>query len=704
MKRAIQWTRLVFFTLLMTAALTPAWGAPPAGPDAAGATVVTAGYLENVAFEKPAGKERVILTVSKLSEFTVENPPGNAVVVRLENLFVPEGLRRSLEDPSLANVVRVTPVQKTGDGRSWVLATIELRQKVPYSVRSEGMNILIDFNVASLTSAAAPSPEKPLPPVQIPALRKPSAPASPVKDAAGDAGRVKQIQTGPRISLDVQDADIKSVFRLLSEQGNVSIVYGDDVKGTVTLGIKDVPWNQALDTVLGIKGLSRMEKDHIITVMSTDNFLKLKKSEEELVKKTEEERARRDRKLLDAEPMITRIVPIKYRMLKDVFKSKIEIKRDVILGGARGSLTGISGARGLTPSSIDETRTQKVSVEGAGDFIQLLQSFLSTDSEGKQMGWIGADATTNSVIITAIKRDLDSIVDMIAKTDIPTDQILIKANIVETTKNTARNLGIQWGGMLGQRAGNQNLFVNPGGTGGSTVPPGSVITGAGTNNPGGYTPASGVTGMGGQGYGVNFPAAAMGATGPASLGLLFGTIGGNILDLQLSALQKDGKANILSSPSLVTLDNQMASTENGEEIPYVTPATATSPATVTWKKAVLRLEITPHVIDPKNIKMTIVVKKDEPNYSVTTPGGYPLIVKETKTDLVVADGETIVISGFTKQTGSKGDSGVPWLKDIPVLGWLFKGEAKSESMEEVLIFITPNIMKSQEMAGIQTGP
>jgi type IV pilus assembly protein PilQ len=154
----------------------------------------------------------------------------------------------------------------------------------------------------------------------------------------------------------------------------------------------------------------------------------------------------------------------------------------------------------------------------------------------------------------------------------------------------------------------------------------------------------------------------------------------------------------------VTLDNQMASTENGEEIPYVTPATATSPATVTWKKAVLRLEITPHVIDPKNIKMTIVVKKDEPNYSVTTPGGYPLIVKETKTDLVVADGETIVISGFTKQTGSKGDSGVPWLKDIPVLGWLFKGEAKSESMEEVLIFITPNIMKSQEMAGIQTGP
>ncbi|MBM4315339.1 MAG: hypothetical protein FJ122_15685, partial [Deltaproteobacteria bacterium] len=106
MKRANQWTGLVFFILLITAALPPAWGAPPAGPAATGQNVV-AGYLENVAFEKPAGKERVILTVSKLSAFTAENPPGAAVVIRLENLYVPEGLRRSLVDPSLANVVRV---------------------------------------------------------------------------------------------------------------------------------------------------------------------------------------------------------------------------------------------------------------------------------------------------------------------------------------------------------------------------------------------------------------------------------------------------------------------------------------------------------------------------------------------------------------------------------------------------------------------
>lgn len=714
MRRAIQSAWLVFFVLLMTAAPPPAWGAPPAGPDATGQPV-TAGYLENVAFEKQPGKERVILTVSKLSEVAVESPPGNTMVVRLENLFVPEGLRRSLEDPSFANVVRVTPVQKTGDGRSWVLAAIELRQKVPYSVRSEGMNVLIDFNVSSLASATAPAPQKP-PSLQPQAIRQEAlraeAPAAPAKEAAADASRTRQVHTGSRISLDVQDADVKSVLRLLAEQGNVSIVYGDDVRGTVTLSIKDVPWSKALDTVLGIKGLSRIDNGHIITVMSSENFLKLKKAEEELakkaqdevkkaedeVKKAEEELARRKRKELDAEPLITRIVPIKYRLLRDVFKSKIEIKRDVLLGGAKEPVALAGSLKKLTSTSVDEIKTQKVSVEGAGDFIQLLQSFLSTDSEGKQMGWIGADADTNSIIVTAVKRDLYGILDMIAKMDVPTDQILIKANIVEATKTTARNLGIQWGGALAQKLGNQNLFVTPGGTAGSAVPPGNVLSG-------GYTPMPGAgPGLSGQGYGVNFPAALIGATGPASLGLLFGSIGGNILDIQLSALQKDGKLNILSSPSLVTLDNQMASTESGEDIPFVTPATATSPATVTWKRAVLRLEITPHVVDVKNIKLTVVVKKDEADFSRLVLGQPTIIVKETKTDLVVADGETIVISGLTKQKGVTTDTGVPWFKEIPGLGWLFKGEGKSEDLEETLIFITPNILKAQEMSGIQTGP
>ena len=167
MKQARRWTWLVFIAVIMTTALPPVWGAPPAAPNPS-AQGVGSGYLENVTFEKLPGKERVTFTVSKQSGVTVENQPGNALLVRLENLFVPEGLRRPLGDASLANVIRVTPVQKAADGRSWVLATIELRQKVPYSVRQEGMNVLIDFNVTSLASAAGPAPGKPSSPVTAP--------------------------------------------------------------------------------------------------------------------------------------------------------------------------------------------------------------------------------------------------------------------------------------------------------------------------------------------------------------------------------------------------------------------------------------------------------------------------------------------------------------------------------------------------------
>ena len=704
MKRAIRWRWLVFFGVILTAPLPSAWGASPAAPDTSKQTVA-AGYLENVTFERLPGKERVILTVSKQSGVTVENQPGNAVLVRLENLFVPEGLRRPLSDPALANILRVTPDQKTAEGRSWVIATIDLKQKVPYSVRQEGMNILIDFNVTSL--AAAPAPEKPLPVVQT-AEKSETRGEVAAKDIAGDAGKERKVYGGPRISLDVQDADIKAVFRLLSELGKVSIVSGNDVKATVTMSIKDVPWDQALNAILGTNGLYKIEKGNVIMVMNRDSYLKHKNDEEILLKRQKMEE--------DIQPLITRVVPIKYRLLKFVAATKIDIKGEarvssrelntgsgdlkasISSGGSAKADGGVQQSKDFAgAAAVEGKRTEKVSLEGAGDFFALLQSFLSLDAEGNPRGWIGADADTNSVIITAIKSDMDKIMDMIAKTDIPTDQILIKANIVETTKSTARNLGIQWGGVFGKRVGNQSLYVTPGGTGGSTVPPGSALSG-------GYTPASGITGIAGQGYGVNFPAASILGVGPASLGLLFGTIGGNILDLQLSALQKDGKLNILSSPSLVTLDNQTASTENGEDVPVVTPATSTSPATVTWKRAVLRLEITPHVIDGKNIKMTIVVKKDEADFTRSVQGNPPIYVKETKTDLVVADGETIVISGLTKQKKDNSINGVPWLKEVPVLGWLFKGEGKSESMEEVLIFITPNIMKSQEMAGIQTGP
>jgi type IV pilus assembly protein PilQ len=631
MKRAIRWAWLVFLAAIMTTVLPPTWGATPGASNAA-AQAVNAGYLENVTFERLPGKERVTLAVSKQSGVKVENLPGNAVQVNMENLFVPEGLRRPLSDPALANVVRVTPVQKTADGRSWVVATIDLKQKVPYSVRQDGMNIVIDFNVTSM-AAAESAQEKPLPVAQTPAVRtaeKSTTPGAAAVDVAGDAGKDKKINGGSRILLDVQESDIKAVLRLLAEQGNVSIVSGDDVKGTLTLKMKDVSWEQALDTILTITGLGKKQVGNVITVMSLE---KIKKDEAAQPA---------------GEAFITRVVRIDY-----------------------------NDAKKLTEN---------------------IRDLLTKDKDGKTLGSVKVDEHSNSLIIQATRQEMTRLFPLIEGIDKPTAQILIKANIVETTKDTARNLGIQWGGMWGQKIGSQGLYVTPGGTGGVATPPGSAFSG-------GYSATSGSMGIAGQGFGVNFPAAAMTGTASGALGLIFGTIGENILEVQLSALQKDGKLNILSSPSITTLDNQMAFTENGDIVPFATTESSGGTVTRSIKKeeATLRLEIIPHVIDGKNLKMKIVVKKNEVDPSRNVDGNPYIIKKQTETNLIAQDGETIVISGLTKQKRLDGTSGIPWLKDIPVLGWLFKGEGKSEVMEEVLIFITPTIIKPQTVAGIQEG-
>lgn len=290
MKRAIRWTWLVCFAAIMTTVLSPAWGVTTAAT-AAASQKVNAGYLENVTFERLPGKERVTLAVSKQSGVTVENQPGNALLVRMENLFVPEGLRRPFSDSMLANVVRVTPVQRSAEGRPWGAATIDLKQKALYSVRQQGMNILIDFNLTSV-AAAEPMQEKALPAVQSLAAQTAEKPATPpggdAKEVAGSAGKETKGYGGPRILIDVQDADIKAVFRLLSEQGNVSIVSGSDVKGTVTLKIKDVSWEQALDTILSVTGLGKRQVGNVITVMSLE---RMKKEEAERAALEDKEKA-----------------------------------------------------------------------------------------------------------------------------------------------------------------------------------------------------------------------------------------------------------------------------------------------------------------------------------------------------------------------------------------------------------------------------
>jgi type IV pilus assembly protein PilQ len=441
------------------------------------------------------------------------------------------------------------------------------------------------------------------------------------------AKREKPLPTR-RVTLRMHNVDINVILRALAQAANVNIMLRSGVKGETSINVENKPWDQTFLGILKTNGLSYTWEGDIIRIMTAE-----------------------------------------------------DMERDLKLDAAR-----------------DRMRSQKlltmvinVDYADAAKLRDSLKELLTKDKDGKVRGSILVDQHTNAMIIQATRDDLRRMIPMIEKLDKPAAQILIKANIVEATKSTARNLGVQWGGIYTNVAGGQNYYITPGGSGGTAGT--SPLTGS-------YTPTYGSTGIGGQGNAFNFPvseAAKAVAGGSGSLGLIFGTIGGSFLEVQLQALQNDGQLNILSSPSITTLDNQMAYTENGERVPYVATSTASGVVTqeVKFEDAVLRLEITPHVIDGKHLKMKIKVKKDQVDPTRTVQGNPYIIKKQTETNLIVQDGETIVISGLTKQQTSKSDSGLPGLKDVPGLGYLFKTDSRSEEMEEVLIFITPHVLKAQ---------
>jgi type IV pilus assembly protein PilQ len=172
-------------------------------------------------------------------------------------------------------------------------------------------------------------------------------------------------------------------------------------------------------------------------------------------------------------------------------------------------------------------------------------------------------------------------------------------------------------------------------------------------------------------------------------------IGEYLLDVQLSALQEEGKLNILSSPSITTVDNQRAIIESGAEVPFQV-VDKDGNISVEFKKAVLRLEVTPHVIEGSMLKLKIVTHKDEVDFNNTVLGNPTIITKKAETNVILYDGQTTVIGGLSKETKSGSESGIPGLKDIPVLGYLFKGKSRTDKMEEILIFITPHVLKEKE--------
>ncbi len=412
------------------------------------------------------------------------------------------------------------------------------------------------------------------------------------------------------VSLKMRDVDVRIVLRALATAADKNIIMSENVRGTMSLSISNSPWNQAFMSVMTTQGLTYSWEGDIIRV-----------------------------------------------------KSVQDMRRDIEIEDVRNQRTAaLAEARRLEPL---QTSVVRVIYSKAELLKNNLERFLTKDNGRESRGSVDVDEHNNALIIQAIAEDTQRMLRLLKSLDQPRPQVLLKAHIVETTQDTARDLGVLWGG-----------FYESGRLGGGTSSGRFYV---------------------GEDSSILFPAN-LGAGQGATLDLMFGRLGGNILELQLTALQSEGKLNILSSPSITTLDNQMAFTENGEKVPYVSRDRDGNPE-VKFEDAVLRLEITPNIIDSQQLRLAVSVKKDEVDTSREVMGNPFIIKKHTETNLVVVDGETIVISGLTRERNTLSKDGVPGLKDIPGLGALFRRDYRGQLMEEVLIFITPQILPHKPPAG-----
>jgi type IV pilus assembly protein PilQ len=415
------------------------------------------------------------------------------------------------------------------------------------------------------------------------------------------------------ISLKMTDIEVAVLLRALSRAADQNIIVSEKVTGKININISRAPWDQVFLGILRTHGLSYDWEGDIIRIMTADDM------EEDL------KRQARKRDLKIAEPPITRIVPVKF----------------------------------------SEAELLKANLE----------NFLTLDNNDNPIGSILVDKHTNSLIVQAIRSDLETILMIVKQLDKPTPQVLIEAHIVEANKDVARELGVQWGGL-----------AKFGGDFYATGANNQALEG-GINDP--VNPNAD--------FALSLPADPLRGLSPFTLGLIYQRMGDVLLDVQLSALQEQGKLNILSSPSITTLDNQTAFIESGRDIPFQT--VEDGEVNIEYKKAVLRLDVTPHVIDDKTLKMYINVNKDEADFVNEVQGQPTILTKKAETNVIQFDGQTIVIGGLNKETTSDGRTGVPFFEDIPGLGYLFKKKSSSSDLEELLIFITPHILQPPTSGG-----
>lgn len=474
--------------------------------------------------------------------------------------------------------------------------------------------------------------------------------------AGGSIGALDQapVYTGARATFNFQDIPVRSVLQLIADTSHLNIVAADSVTGNITLRLTNVPWDQALDVILRAKGLDKRRDGNVIWIAPQQELAKY-----------EENLAEARIKAQDNAPLVSTYIPISYGKAADIAKLL-----------TTGSMQGGGGA-------------------GAG----ASHGFLSP------RGSVSFDERTNTLLLNDTAEKTEQIRKLVAVLDKPVQQVLIESRIVIASDSFTRDLGVKWG-VSGNKV-NSNNIVSAAPTGGdastyatsvwnNNVNYQNALSDWAANGAQGAQPHPGAVTIPANDYNVNLP-----VTNPAGqIGLAI--LGKNYLvDLELSAAQTEGRGEVISSPRVITANQQEAVIRQGQEIGYVTyqgglggASAAGQTASVQFKDAVLELKVTPTITADNRVYLAINVKKDSLDKFLTTPNGQvpEINTQSVNTSVLVDNGQTVVLGGIYEVNKSNTVTKVPGLGDIPGIGFLFRNTSRNNTKAELLIFVTPRIL------------
>ncbi len=439
--------------------------------------------------------------------------------------------------------------------------------------------------------------------------------------------------TGDKLSLNFQDIEVRSVLQIIADFTDLNLVASDTVQGRITLRLDNVPWDQALDLVLKTKGLDKRQSGNVLMVAPAAEIAERERQELESRQQLEE-----------LAPLRTEYIRVRYANAREMFEL-FRGQRGEGRSGGGSSRSGGQGGSQATGSVLSDR----------GDAI--------------------VDERTNSIIITDTADRIEAFKRLVDQIDIPVRQVMIEARLVIANTDFRREMGVRWGGVGFDRSSDALVEV-AGSTGGLDSDPGS--------------PAEWLSGNGTLDLEENMMVdlGVANSSGSFAFSVLSDSA---FIDLELSALENTGQAEIMSQPKVITGDKQQATIMSGTEIPYQ-EASASGATTTSFKEAVLKLDVTPQITPDNRIIMDLVINQDSVG-ALNQASGIPTIdVTEVMTKVLVQNGQTVVLGGIFQVEQVEGEDKVPFLGDIPVLGRMFKRDITSQEKRELLVFITPKIM------------